>query len=55
VNTWFRGVSWIITLSELSTVRHNQGQKASQMRGQKRIWVFQMTCVVIMTMDVRMI
>jgi hypothetical protein len=29
VNTWFRVVSWIITSSGASTVRHNQGQKAS--------------------------
>jgi hypothetical protein len=29
MNTWFRVVSWIITLSGLSTMRHNQGHKAS--------------------------
>jgi hypothetical protein len=28
-DTWFGVVSWIITSSEASTVRHNQGQKAS--------------------------
>jgi hypothetical protein len=31
-----RVVSWIITSSGASTVRHNQGQKASYMRGKKR-------------------
>jgi hypothetical protein len=55
VNTWFRVVSWIINLSGLSMMRHNQGQKASEMRGQKRTWVFQMMCVVNMMMDVRLI
>jgi hypothetical protein len=29
VHTWFAVVSWIITSSGASTMRHNQGQKAS--------------------------